>query len=119
MIAPIMKVTVRVELFCHVMMPDVFEAPSWCAFAPDNTPEDEAAERARFRDHIAELRVDDSSTLREVLDLAADAFGIRLLNSPGVTVAGAISSVEFYRAGDEAVADRPWRYINRLPVVDE
>ena len=114
-----MEVIVHVELFCHIMMPDVFVAPSWCAFEPNNTPEEEAAERARFRDHATELHVDDSTTLRQVLNFAAEAFGIRLRNSPKTTVADAISSVEFYCAGDEAVADRPWRYINRLPVVDE
>ena len=65
--------------------------------------------------------MDDSCTLGEVIDRAADEFGIHLSADShfGNNVAKAISGVAVYRAGDEALADLPYdRFARRWPVVD-
>ena len=116
-----MEVSVHVEVMCYISIPEVLEGPAWCNYPRDLAAADAVARgRVAFREHAVDLRVDDSATLRQVLDLAADEFGICVRNRPGQTVASVISGLGFYYDGDETTADIPWgRTPSRLPVIDE
>jgi hypothetical protein len=64
--------------------------------------------------------MDDSATLRQVLDLAAAEIGIRVRNRADQSVANLISGLGFYHDGDEIAPEIPWgRTPSRLPVIDE
>lgn len=113
-----MDVTLTVEEYGFMVFPEVFDGPPWAEY-----PKDATEEPPLPRGHVAEIVVDESATLRAVLNQAAAVFGIALSKQtleyhPGATVADRIDGVAFYLAEDEGTWIPKMRFVRRLPAID-